>query len=171
MKERMKKVNGKPYLSTRFVIWATRQRALSFGKISILEISWCWHDAGIKKIEEKMKKVNGKPYLRTRFVISNARFLLGKWHVCQKYYPCVGKTDDLGQGRHEQKSDFSNICHFSNGTIIHFEMSAATKKNEFWRRCFRNCTSYAGEGHFFADDTKREKRRKREKKTKSVKKA
>ena len=56
-----------------------------------------------------MKKVNGKPYLRTRFVISNARFLLGKWHVFQKSYPCVGKTDDLGQGRHEQKSVFFQL--------------------------------------------------------------
>ena len=39
MKERMKKVNGKPYLRTRFVIRATRQRALSLGKSDILEIS------------------------------------------------------------------------------------------------------------------------------------
>ena len=67
--------------------------------------SWCWHDAGMKKIEEGLTKVNGKPYLRTRFVISNARFPLGKWHVFQNSYPCVGKTDDFVQGRHEQKSD------------------------------------------------------------------
>ena len=39
MKEGMKKVNGKPYLRTRFVIRATRQRALSLGKSDILEIS------------------------------------------------------------------------------------------------------------------------------------
>ena len=37
-KERMKKVNGKPYLRTRFVIRATRQRALSLGKSDILDV-------------------------------------------------------------------------------------------------------------------------------------
>ena len=37
MKERMKKVNGKPYLRTRFVIRATRQIELSIGKSDIPE--------------------------------------------------------------------------------------------------------------------------------------
>ena len=37
----------------------------------------------------------------------------------------------MGQGRHEQKSDFFNFCHFSNGKSIHFEMSAAPKKMSF----------------------------------------
>ena len=38
IEERMKKVNGKPYLRTRFVIRATRQRALSLGKSDILDV-------------------------------------------------------------------------------------------------------------------------------------
>jgi len=38
IKERMKKVNGKPYLRTRFVIRATRQMALSLGKSDILDV-------------------------------------------------------------------------------------------------------------------------------------
>ena len=38
MKERMEKVNGKPYLRTRIVIRATRQRALSLGKNDILDV-------------------------------------------------------------------------------------------------------------------------------------
>ena len=38
MKERMKKVNGKPQLRTRFVIRATRQRALSVGKSDIRDV-------------------------------------------------------------------------------------------------------------------------------------
>ena len=124
----------------------------------------------MKKIEEGLKKDNGKPYLRTRFVISNARFLLGKWHVFQKSYPCVGKTDDFVQGRHEQKSVFFQLLLVFQWKKYTFWDERRNEKNEFWRRCFRNCTFYAGEGHFFADDTKREKRRKREKKSKKCQK-
>ena len=75
----------------------------------------------------------------------------------------ISFKDDMSK-----KVIFFNFCYFSNRKSILFEMSAATKKKEFWRRCFRNCTFYLGEGHFFADDTKREKSRKREKKSKKV---
>ena len=46
-----------------------------------------------------------------------------------------------------------------------------TKRKKVTRRAiFKSCTFYAGRGHIFARDKKRDKKRKREKKSKKVKK-